>query len=133
MRDISIINDIKNTSSPNSVNSRGRKLCPITFDILTCNNSIKIENVIYSNKGFANWIRSELNTDYDRLYALCNVSETIYTKKNNFMQHMRIRSPMTNLYYDIPTISIIYNVFIDEYHIAPLNCVYNFITKARTP
>lgn len=128
MRSISLVNDIKHISSPNAVNERGRKLCPITFDILTCNNTILVDNVLYSSKGFAKWVRSELENDYDRLLMLCDFSE-LFKEKAFFMKFLRIRSPMTNLKYDISTTTLIYDLFLWQYYIAPIHCVYTFITK----
>lgn len=130
MRHISLINDIKGISSPNAVNERGRKLCPITFDILTCNNTINIDNVLYSSKGFAKWVRSELESDYDRLLMLCDCSE-LFKEKAFFMKFLCIRSPMTNLKYDISTTTLIYDLFLWQYYIAPIHCVYTFITKHK--
>uniref|UniRef100_A0A6C0HGV3 Uncharacterized protein n=1 Tax=viral metagenome TaxID=1070528 RepID=A0A6C0HGV3_9ZZZZ len=130
MRYISLVNDIKNVRSPNSVNSRGRKLCPITFDILTCNNTINIDNVLYSTKGFAKWVHSELEKDYDRLTTFCDLSE-LFKDKSFFVKFIRIRSPMTNLQYDLPTIAIICDIFIWQYYRAPIYCVYDFITKHK--
>uniref|UniRef100_A0A6C0JXG0 Uncharacterized protein n=1 Tax=viral metagenome TaxID=1070528 RepID=A0A6C0JXG0_9ZZZZ len=128
MRHISLVNDIKHLRSPNAVNVRGRKLCPITFDILTCNNTIHIDGVLYSIKGFSQWIRSELDKDYDRLCGLCKLSE-LFKEKSFFIKFMHIRSPMTNTLYDISTLTVIYDVFILQYYVAPIHCVYDFITK----
>ena len=128
MKHISIINDIKNTSSPNAVNERGRKLCPITFDILTCNNIINIDGVFYSIKGFSQWISRELDKDYERLVMLSELSE-LFKEKAFFIKFIRIRSPMTNLPYDIPTITIIYDVFLWKYYVTPIYCIYDFIIK----
>jgi hypothetical protein len=130
MRHISLVNDIKNQSSPNAVNERGRKLCPITFDILTCNNTINIDGVLYSTKGFAKWVRSELERDYDRLLILCNFSE-LFKEKAFFIKFLRIRSPMTNLQYDISTTAMIYDLFLWQYYRAPIFCVYDFIIKYK--
>ena len=124
---LSIINNMRYTSSPNAINKRGRKLCPITMDILTCNNSIIIEGVIYSTKGFSEWVRRELEMGYDRLVAECNVSEIVKRRKAIFIQYLQIRSPMTNLYYGLSTVSDIYDIFINKCNIPPMTCVYNFI------
>jgi len=128
MRYISLVNDIKQLRSPNAVNSRGRKLCPITFDILTCNNTINIDGVLYSTKGFSKWVRSELDKDYDRLLMINGLSE-LCKERAFFLKFVRIRSPMTNLPYDIYTLSIIYDVFLWQYYVAPIQCVYAFISK----
>jgi hypothetical protein len=128
MRHISIVNDIKQLCSPNATNARGRKLCPITFDILTCNNSIHIDGVLYSIKGFAQWVRSELDKDYDRLVMINGLSE-LCKERAFFTKFLRIRSPMTNLQYDRSIIETIYDVFIWQYYIAPIQCVYAFISK----
>ncbi len=127
---ISIINDIKNTSSPNAVNERGRKLCPITHDIVTCNNSIKIENVIYTTKGFCKWVKRELEQDYERLCKICDYYQEINMQKFQFIDFMHIRSPMTNLYYDKNTTEMIYNIFIHTYDKTNIHSVYEFITKS---
>ncbi len=130
MKHISIVNDIKNVSSPNAVNSRGRKLCPITFDVLTTNNTINIDDVLYSTKGFSKWVCSELARDYDRLVALCEMSY-LFKEKTFFVKYLHIRSPMTNLPYNVSTISIIYNIFISQYYREPIYCVYDFIKKHK--
>jgi hypothetical protein len=130
MRNISLVNDIKGLSSPNAVNARGRKLCPITFDILTCNNTINVDGVLYSTKGFSRWVRSELEKDYDRLKTLCDLSE-LFKEKSFFIKFLRIRSPMTNLPYDISVISTICNVFIWQYYKEPISCMYDFIIKYK--
>ena len=121
-----IINDIKNTSSPNMVNDRGRKLCPITFDILTANNSIIIENVIYSMKGFSNWVRTELEKNYNKL---CYIDTQLSYHNNTFFTHVQIRSPITNLYYDPILVGHIYNIFIAKYDKQPIECIYDFIRR----
>jgi hypothetical protein len=126
MNHIFIINDIKNTSSSNVVNERGRKLCPITFDILTSNNSIIIENVIYSMKGFSNWIRTELEKNYNKL---CYIDTQLSYNNNTFFTHLQIRSPITNLYYDSILVSHIYNIFIAKYDKQPIECIYDFIRR----
>ena len=130
MKHISIVNDIKNVSSPNAVNSRGRKLCPITFDVLTTNNTINIDDVLYSTKGFSKWVCSELDRDYDRLVALCEISY-LFKEKTFFVKYLHIRSPMTNLPYNVSTITIIYNIFISQYYREPIYCVYDFIKKHK--
>ena len=130
MKHISIVNDIKNVSSPNAVNSRGRKLCPITFDVLTTNNTINIDDVLYSTKGFSKWVCSELARDYDRLVALCEMSY-LFKEKTFFVKYLHIRSPMTNLPYNVSTITIIYNIFISQYYREPIYCVYDFIKKHK--
>ena len=130
MKHISIVNDIKNASSPNAVNARGKKLCPITFDILTTNNTINIDDVLYSTKGFSKWVYSELARDYDRLVALCEMSY-LFQEKTFFVKYLHIRSPMTNLPYNISTLARIYNIFISQYYREPIYCVYDFIKKHK--
>jgi hypothetical protein len=130
MKHISIVNDIKNASSPNAVNARGKKLCPITFDILTTNNTINIDDVLYSTKGFSKWVYSELARDYDRLVALCEMSY-LFQEKTFFVKYLHIRSPMTNLPYNISTLALIYNIFISQYYREPIYCVYDFIKKHK--
>jgi len=124
---ISLVNDIRNTSSPNGVNERGRKLCPITMNIVTHNNSVIIDGVIYTTKGFALWVKKELETDYNRLTNICNISEQVHNEKQLFVKYIRIRSPMNNTYYGLSTISTIYKIFVDKYYKYPLTCVYDFI------
>jgi hypothetical protein len=130
MRNISLVNDIKGLSSPNAVNARGRKLCPITFDILTCNNTINVDGVLYSTKGFSRWVRNELENDYDRLKMLCDLSE-LFKEKSVFIKFLRIRSPMTNLQYELSTTTLIYDLFLWQYYMAPIHCVYTFTTKHK--
>ena len=127
MKHISITNDIKHTCSPNAVNDRGRKLCPITFTILTCNNSIHIDNVLYSTKGFAEWVSTELEREYN---YLSEITET-FGYHFHILKYINIRSPMTNLPYDIDNIKNIYNIFIYQYKKFPLHCIYDFITKYK--
>jgi hypothetical protein len=130
MKHIAIVNDIKNVSSPNAVNARGRKLCPITFDILTSNNTINIDDVLYSTKGFLKWVRSELDRDYKRLVALCEMSY-LFKEKPFFVKYVSIRSPMTNLPYNVHIVSIIFDIFVWQYYVLPINCVYDFIKKHK--
>ena len=127
---ISLVNDIKSTSSPNAVNARGRKLCPITFDILTSNNTINIDGVLYSTKGFARWVRSNLEKDYDRLMTICNLSER-FKEKSFFVKFVRIRSPMTNEQYELSTTTSICHIFIWQYYREPIWCIYDFIIKYK--
>jgi len=127
MKHISITNDIKHTRSPNAVNERGRKLCPITFTILTCNNSIQIDDVLYSTKGFAEWVSTELEREYN--YFL-EITET-FGNNVHILQYIKIRSPMTNLPYDTYNIMNIYNIFIFQYNKLPIDCVYDFIMKYK--
>jgi len=127
MKHISITNDIKHTRSPNSVNERGRKLCPITFTILTCNNSIQIDDVLYSTKGFAEWVSTELERDYN--YFL-EITER-FGNNIHMLQYIKIRSPMTNLPYDLSNITNIYNIFIFQYKKLSIDCVYDFIMKYK--
>jgi hypothetical protein len=130
MRNISLVNDIKNTCSPNAVNARGRKLCPITFDILTCNNTINIDGVLYSTKGFSQWVRSELEKDYARL-EITRQRCDLLKEKSFFIKFLHIRSPMTNQSYELSVISTICNVFIWQYYKEPISCVYDFIIKYK--
>ena len=134
MQFISLTNDIRNTICPNAVNERGRKLCPITMTTITPNNSILIDGVLYNTKGFKLWVKSELERDYERLCSLCAIpkntvptEDSLLTNKAKFVMAMRIRSPMTNVYYNAKTASTIYDVFIDLYGVWPIYCVYEFV------
>lgn len=123
---ISLINDIKNTCSPNAVNDKGRKLCPITLDILTCDNTINLDGVLYSSYGFVKWVRTELAKEYRNLEELCKES-SLFTEKSVFLQFVNIRSPITNVVYDIDNISRIFEVFVWKCFSNPIECVYDFI------
>jgi hypothetical protein len=134
MQFISIPNDIRNTTCPNAVNERGRKICPITMTTITQNNSILIDGVLYNTKGFKLWVKSELERDYDRLCSLCAIpkhtvptEDTLLMNKAKFVRELRIRSPMTNAYYNAKTASTIYDVFVDLCGVWPIYCVYVFV------
>lgn len=120
---IQLINDVSAESCPNNTNSRGRKLCPITMDILTVNNTIKIEGVLYSYYGMCRWIKQELNSPKnimmidDIIPLLCYIS-TPYNCSIERMSSIEfailfiIRSPFTNESYTNPIKMQLYDIFI---------------------
>lgn len=118
-----IENDISKDDTVNSKNKQGKKVCPITFITLNTNNSIKIENVYYSIKGFAEWVRTELKND-DNTYIRESLDEFTYEddptesvsiqkmSKDEFVFFFEIRSPLTNQPYSEEVKKQIYDMFI---------------------
>ena len=120
---IQLMNDIRTTTCPNNTDNRGKKLCPITMDSLTINNSIKIEGVLYSYNGMCRWMKQELNSSQN----LCMIEEVIpllctltspYTcsiermKSSEFAILFIIRSPFTNKPYSNNIKMQLYDIFI---------------------
>lgn len=120
---IQLINNITTESCPNNKDNRGRKLCPITMDILTTNNTVKIEGVLYCYNGMSRWIKQELNSPKniiiieDIIPLLGNLS-TPYICSIERMSSIEfsilfnIRSPFTNEPYSNDVKIQLYNIFI---------------------
>jgi hypothetical protein len=120
---IQLINDMTTESSPNNTDDRGRKICPITMDLLTINNTIKIDGVLYSYNGLCRWIKQELNspkniTMIDDIIPLLGFSYTPYNCSIDRMSSIEfsvlfiIRSPFTNEPYSNDMKNQLYNIFI---------------------
>jgi hypothetical protein len=120
---IQLINDMTRESCPNNTDNRGRKLCPITMDILTVNNTIKIEGVLYSYNGMCRWIKQELNSPInimmiDDIIPLLQSSSTPYICCIDKMSSIEfavlfiIRSPYTNEPYSNEMKVQLYDIFI---------------------
>lgn len=104
---IQLMNDMTRESCPNNTDNRGRKLCPITMDILTINNTIKIEGVLYSYSGLCRWIKQEINSPknmiiIEEVIPLLSILTTPYLCSIERMSSFEfailfiIRSPFTN-------------------------------------
>ena len=120
---IQLINDMTRESCPNNTDNRGRKLCPITMDILTVNNTIKIEGVLYSYYGMCRWIKQELNSTkniimIDDIIPLLGYVSIPYKCSIDKMSSIEfsvlfiIRSPYTNESYSNEIKSQLYDIFI---------------------
>ena len=120
---IELINDMSSETCPNNANNRGRKLCPITMDVLTINNTIKIEGVLYSYYGMHRWIKQELNSPKNMI-MICEIIPLLrYTSipyicsiermsSIEFTVLFIVRSPFTNEPYSNEIKTQLYNVFI---------------------
>ena len=120
---IQLMNDIRTTSCPNNSDNRGKKLCPITMDKLTINNSIKIEGVLYSYSGLCRWIKQELNSSknmaiIEEVIPVLRISTPPYICSIERMSSIEfailfiIRSPFTNELYTPIIKSQLYDIFI---------------------
>ena len=76
-------------NSTNCKNERGRKLCPISYCILTPENSVKINKTFYSTSGLLSYLTSTGN---------------FVNKKYGFNEHYiilrQIKDPMTNVCFE---------------------------------
>ncbi len=120
---IELINDMSSETCPNNVNNRGRKLCPITMDVLTINNTIKIEGVLYSYYGMQRWIKQELNSPKNMI-MICEIIPLLRYTSIPYMCSIErmssieftvlfiVRSPFTNEPYSNEIKTQLYNVFI---------------------
>ena len=120
---IQLMNEMRTESCPNNTDFRGRKLCPITMDCLTINNSIKIEGVLYSYYGMCRWIKQELNSSKNILIIediipllailtppyLCSIERM---SSFEFAILFIIRSPFTNEPYSNTIKTQLYDIFI---------------------
>ena len=120
---IELINDMTRESCPNNTDNRGRKLCPITMDILTINNTIKIEGVLYSYTGLCRWMKQELNSPknmiiIEDIIPLLSILTPPYLcciermSSIEFAVLFIIRSPFTNELYTPIIKSQLYDIFI---------------------
>jgi hypothetical protein len=120
---IELINDMTRESCPNNTDNRGRKLCPITMDILTINNTIKIEGVLYSYTGLCRWMKQELNSPknmiiIEDIIPLLSILTPPYLcciermSSIEFAVLFIIRSPFTNELYSPIIKSQLYDIFI---------------------
>jgi hypothetical protein len=117
------MNDMTRESCPNNTDNRGRKLCPITMDILTINNTIKIEGVLYSYSGLCRWIKQEINSPknmiiIEEVIPLLSILTTPYLCSIERMSSFEfailfiIRSPFTNEPYSNNIKIQLYDIFI---------------------
>ena len=120
---IQLINDMTTESCPNNTDNRGRKICPITMDILTINNTIKIEGVLYSYNGLCRWIKQELNSPKNIMIIedvipllgylsnpyICSIKRMTSIE---FSVLFTIRSPFTNEPYSKEIKKQLYDIFI---------------------
>ena len=120
---IQLMNDMTRESCPNNTDNRGRKLCPITMDILTINNTIKIEGVLYSYSGLCRWIKQEINSPknmiiIEEVIPLLSILTTPYLCSIERMSSFEfailfiIRSPFTNEPYSNNIKIQLYDIFI---------------------
>ena len=120
---IQLINNMSSESCPNNTDTNGRKLCPITMDILTTNNTVKIEGVLYSYNGLCRWIKQELYStknsiiiqdiipllEYVSTPYLCSIERM---SSIEFAVLFIIRSPFTNEPYSNHIKTQLYDIFI---------------------
>lgn len=120
---IHLIDNISVESCPNNTNNKGRKLCPITMDVLSINNSIKIDSVLYTYYGLCRWIKQELNNNKN-LYIIHDIIPLLSTTSEPYICNIEqltssefailftIRSPFTNLPYSPIIKKQLYDIFI---------------------
>jgi len=75
--------------STNVKNERGRKLCPISYNILTPENSVKINKTFYSTKGLYSYLLSTGHFS-NRQYG--------FTEHYYILRHLK--DPMTNVCFE---------------------------------
>jgi len=120
---IQLVNDMSSESCPNNTDNRGRKLCPITMDTLTINNTVKIDGVLYSYNGLRRWIKQELHSPKNTnviqdIIPLLGYVSTPYNCAIERMSSIEfavlfiIRSPFTNEVYTPIIKSQLYDIFI---------------------
>jgi hypothetical protein len=73
----------------NNVNSRGRKICPITFRELNTDNTIELGNVLFSTNGILTMLKQK------EWYPLIN--DQYYYFNSNLL--MEIKNPVTNVFF----------------------------------
>ena len=129
MYHISIINDFKQENTINIKNERGRYLCPITYDILTKDNTIKIENVLYSAKGLMEWTRQSIFDQYDDIIEVYEMNKYDTDIKTIILNQIQIRSPITNNNFEKSVIFMLYNLFIYKSDKHFIHAIYSFIMK----
>jgi hypothetical protein len=140
-----IINNINSENTANSKNKQGKKLCIITHEILTSNNSIKIEGVLYSMRGMREWVKTEVKHKFLDILALIayDMSDNPYyfyddkgiaidydnISKIDFVRIFDIRSPYTNMDYDTIVKDDLFEFFIKNNLGYNKNSIYEFIKK----
>lgn len=120
---IQLMNNMRTELCPNNTDNRGKKLCPITMDTLTINNTIKIEGVLYSYNGLCRWIKQELTSPknmviIEEVIPLLEMSTSHYSCSIERMSSFEfailfiIRSPFTNEPYSNNIKKQLYDIFI---------------------
>ena len=89
---------------------------------MNTHNSIKVENVYYIIKAFAQWVRTELKNEHNQevrnrlhTYKYSDTQKSIQIQKmtsDEFVYFFTIRSPMTNRPYNNTVTKQIYDLFI---------------------
>jgi hypothetical protein len=83
---VKLYDDFKKQTA-NNVNSRGRKICPITFRELNVDNTIELGNVLFSTSGILTMIKQ------NPWYNL--IDDQHYYFNANIL--MEIKNPVTNV------------------------------------
>jgi len=123
---IEIITNLSVENTPNNKTENGRKICPITMQILTTNNSIKIEGVLYSMVGIRMWLKMQIKNRIRHLESVrCPCCNSDFNKKTNinfnnisienFVNNFIIKSPCTNLPYNKETTKRLFEIYIENY------------------
>jgi len=123
---IEIINNLSVENTPNNKTENGRKICPITMQILTTNNSIKIEGVLYSMVGIRMWLKMQIKNRIRELDLFrCPCCNSNFNKKlninfnnisvENFVNNFEIKSPYTNLSYNRETTKRLFEIYVENY------------------
>jgi hypothetical protein len=126
---IEIINNLGRENTPNYKNENGRKICPITMQILTTNNCIKIEGVLYSMVGIRMWLKMQIKNRIGHLESVrCPCCNSDFNKKTNidfdnisienFVNNFIIKSPCTNLPYNKETTKRLFEIYVENYRLS---------------
>ena len=122
--EIEIINNLSLENTPNNKTENGRKICPITMQILTTNNSIKIEGVLYSMVGIRMWLKMQIKNRIRELELFrcstphCSCNSYFNFNKisiENFVNNFEIKSPYTNLSYNRETTKRLFEIYLQNY------------------
>lgn len=84
-----LITDLK-IDTTNDKSARGRKICPITFDELTMDNSIIIGKTLYTTYGMRSFLQS-----HDDIWLTLNT----YPDYCDISLIMQLKNPTTNVFF----------------------------------
>ena len=124
---IEIINNLHIENTPNNKNEYGKKICPVTMQVLTCNNSIKIDGVLYSMNGIKLWFKTQIKKQLSEFQCRCCKNYITYINGHylkydadnisveDFVTIFEIKSPYTNLPYSNGIKRKLFEIYIENY------------------
>jgi hypothetical protein len=124
---IEIINNLHIENTPNNKNEYGKKICPITMQVLTCNNSIKIDGILYSMNGIKMWFKTQVKKQLSEIQCKCCKKYITYVSGHyskydvenisieDFVTIFEIKSPYTNLPYSNEIKRKLFEIYIENY------------------